>query len=409
MAKRTTSETVDVNATTVDADEVTETPALEDVQAAFSDVPDDSRVTLYRRQKDSAKWGLLDHMAPDMFDVAAVAKQWGAGTYRAIATARVKGKTGRPRVASVQFVVDPEVAREAGHGADGQAASPNKLAEVLEASYVQALSSMMQTMQATADAARGPKTDWVAIAGALSPVVVALLERRSDPLETAAKLVELTRPEGKAPEFSQLFDVFSQGLEFAQEQKPDSLSRIADTVTQLVERTSGPQSEGAPRMLPGDTQTPPTEAPAAAGPEWLEALRPFFPYLLKVAAAGKSPQLYAEWLVDQLPPQHVPAIVQLTAEPSYPENVVAVLPPQVAPLADWFRTFCLEVARVLEAAGQTVPAAPDSPKRKRGPHPYYPGIKRPEASAAGQPPPEQSASSPAVDEETTEDENTSNT
>lgn len=347
-AESTTAETVPAN------------QALEDIEAAFSDVPEDAKITLYRRQQDTGKWGLLDTYAPDMFSVDAVARKYGGGVYNALATARVKGKPGRPRVANVQFTVDPNIGGEKKNG--GEPAGRNNLADVLEAANVQALTSIMQTMQGTAAAANRPPIDWPAIATAAAPIVVALLERRGvDPLETAAKLVELTRPEGKAPEFSQLFDVFSQGLEFASDQKPDSLSRVADTVTQLVDRVS--KSEDAPKMLaPGEDGVPPAAAPPvpAGAPPWLEVIRPFMGYLVKQAAAGKSPQLYAEWLVDQLPPEAVPVINGLVAEPAFPENVVAILPPQVQPAAPWFRMLCLEVASILEAVGE--PAPPEEPR-----------------------------------------------
>lgn len=396
----TAKDTAEQTATDLETQLLDETPGLQDIAAAFADVPDDSKVTLYRRQKDSSKWGVLGTMAPDMFSVDGTAEKWGSGTYRAVATARVKGKTGRPRVASVQFVVDPAIDRSRANGEAPPASSGGKLAEVLEASYVQALSSMMQTMQATAEAARAPAppaTDWPAIAVAASPIIVALLEKRSDPLATAAKLVELTRPEGKAPEFSTMFDVFSQGLEFASDQKPDSLGRIAETVTQLVERTTSQTQEEAPKMLPGDTQAPPQVPPNAAGPPWLQALRPFFPYLIRMGSAGKNPLLYAEWLVDQLPPEHVPAIVDLVADPLFPENVVGVLPPQVAPLADWFRSLCLEVARILEVVATTATPPPETPEAS-GPTFARPPLAAHEASGG------YVRTEPATEEGTAEDE-----
>ena len=382
-------------------DAVPSNSALEDIDAAFSNIPDDATIALYRRQPDTGKWGLLDSFAPDLFNVKLVADKWGGGTYNALASARVKGKPGRPRVANVQFTVDPAVGKkeEAAPGVS----SGSRLNDVLEASYVQALSSMMQTMQATAEAARkpAPEYDWVAIAGAASPIIVALLEKRVDPLATAAKLVELTRPDGKAPEFAQLFDVFSQGLEFASDQKPDGLGRIADTVTQFIERTA--QKEGAPKMLqPGDTQAPPQAPPTAqpAGPPWLNTLRPFFPYLIKMATANKNPELYAEWLVDQLPAEHVPAIVALTADPAYPENVIAVLPPQVAHLADWFRVLCLGVARILEeyAKTETPPPAPTPTPAHDGPTFARPPLQAHEVSGG------YVKSGPTAEEDEPEDE-----
>lgn len=341
-----------------DAGDAAETgTALENIEAAFADVPEDATVTLYRRQPDTGKWGLLDQFAPELFNVKLVADKWGGGIYNALATGRVKGKPGRPRLANVQFTVDPKVSK--GPNGDSSAvAGSTKLNDVLEASYVQALSSMMQTMQATAEAARRPGPDWPTIMAAVSPVLVALLERKGDdPLKIAAKLVELTRPDGKAPEFKELFDVFTQGLEFGAESKPDGLSKIAETVTQLVERTS--HEEGR-RMLPGDTQAPP-EAPAESeGPPWLQVLRPFFPYLTKMATAGKDPALYSEWLVDQLSPEAVAAISVLAKDAGFPDNVIAVLPAELAQLRPWYHALCLEVSCVLDKLNAFEPE-PESP------------------------------------------------
>lgn len=337
--------------------------ALENIEAAFADVPDDATVTLYRRQPETGKWGLLDQFAPELFNVKLVADKWGGGVYNALATGRVKGKPGRPRLANVQFTVDPRVSKGPNGNASAAGAGPAKLNDVLEASYVQALSSMMQTMQATADAARRPGVDWAVVMTAVSPIVVAMLERKGDdPLKVAAKLVELTRPDGKAPEFKELFDVFTQGLEFGADSKPDGLGRIADTVTQLVERTT--QQEG-PRMLPGDSQTPPPQPTEPEGPPWSQALRPFLPYLAKVAAAGKDPALYSEWLVDQLSPPALAAMSLLPSDPAFPDNVLAVLPEELVSLRSWFYQFCLEVACVLNKlnARESEPAGPISQVR----------------------------------------------
>jgi hypothetical protein len=172
-----------------------------------------------------------------------------------------------------------------------------------------------------------------------APLLTAIVERASQPApDMVAQLtgmLELMRAvrEMSAPPEASGWDRIADRL----------ASPLGSLLTQHVENQANGTAPPATMGGAGPSPNPPG-ADMSDRPAWYPLLRPHLPHLIQLAAAGRNPEVSADFIADSIPDQYIPVIYESLSRPTFQDELVAHVP-EVGPHRPWFGAFA---ARVLE-------------------------------------------------------------
>ena len=332
-------------------DETAELEQLEGVVSEFTGAPDTS-INVYR-QGQGKTLSFLFRTSPDEMSGGEIMERtrdlYGSGDYRVHIRQRSRIVHNRPF--SVEEVRKPDPATQPPPGTIGVA----EILAVMQAQQDRTLQMFTQTMQSFGEALRGGNQP------AFNPI-----EMQTALMQSLAALKQMT----EKPDDSQgAVQMLIQGLTLAKDLQPrDGETNTSDILLKALD-TFGPtiaaaSSRGAPAPgqsapgLPGPNGQPQLDDQARKDAEAERAknmqqvaLRQQLAWLIKQAAAGKNPDLYAELLLDQIGET---AVLEFVGKPDALDRLIA-LDGNVALYKPWFEALkaaILELTRP-EATGET--------------------------------------------------------
>ena len=158
-------------------------------------------------------------------------------------------------------------------------------------------------------------------------------------------------------------DVMEKGMELGQQASPDSgigvfgaaMAKMLDKIDlSKAGAPAGAQPEPAPAAVQPAAALPPGQEPTAE--ERIAAIhRQFFELTTvtfqKAAAREGDTELYAEWLIDQLPPTLDPYLESWFNDETYPANLLPYFP---GVASQWLGAVLLEVRERLTESPEVV-------------------------------------------------------
>jgi hypothetical protein len=311
----------------------------EELTQALSDIPTDAILRVERRDEESKIWAFCRRFGLDEFSIDKVQSLYGGGDYRVMAYYKSpktqKQIMGRQR----QFTIvgPPKWTAEVQTGAppmngDGQQrpSASSQRESIVDVTMLGLVKQMQDNSTMTLDMVRqnammqleamkamsGPKIDVAALvtaaAAVLTPIVSAL-GNRQDPMEIAARMIELTRPKADtaAPAgFDGMLEILKTGMSLARGGNGEDVDPTAamvnkglDVVGKFAENLGRRNDAHPPAPMPSHPAPPaqtPTATNGAAPPAgavrpWLAAVLPF-----KAQLAGLSRVLSAPAAVQEI-------------------------------------------------------------------------------------------------------------
>lgn len=350
-------------------------PGAEDVEDFIGQLPQEARVQLWKWAEPTAdEWNYAGAFPPHGFTLDSIARTRGAGKYLVIVRGpktMEDGKTKVVQLARRHVSVAGNLAP-----AGGATGTPG----LIEQGLVQ-LMGLQSTMLQTLMQGMGQKESMASVVQA----VAALVNKPSPPAlsDDLMKVLiakALQREDRGGGGFEELLAVLEKGMELgAAAEGSDGLGGFAKVFADLVKdmrerRVNAPAAPPPVRVGPGVVVGEIAPAPPAPAPDpTAQAGERFFRDMTALLAAPSQRNadldLYADLVVDAIPPELDPHLNQWINDPSYPEPLLALFP-GVAVV--WLRALLLKVRDVLinedddpDGQARTVDGG-DDPDSRRG-------------------------------------------
>lgn len=329
--------------------ESTESEMGDDIRDLLASLPAEADLRLYRKNTQTGKLEYCESFAePSSFSEEVVAAKWGAGSYRLMAKVP-DPKTGKPQyfaggTKTFNIAKRPESAAPAVLDKSAQLDTMTLMHQMMlqsQESHRAMIAMMMSSLSQ-----RPPDTSMEL----MKVLLPALLNRKeSDPLDVATRLAELLKPAGPAASITDQLDALGKMVEVAERLggggKSDGppwlegLRSVAPLIQQALQipRPAGPVATAAtgdppaPKALGAPTPTPApnpghvvANAPPPDNPHPLLALLDYaMPALMRAAERDAEPELYADWLVDQVPEDQLDAFGAFIEAPAALDQLFA--------------------------------------------------------------------------------------
>ncbi len=321
---------------------VLEMPTDEEVPQDVQDIIDglgvpSKSVRLYRKPKrGTGRFGYLETLETATFTLDDVRDQWGGGVYQ-IQFLNEDGKyiKGSARTFAIDGLPrDPEAPRgERGEGGETVDMLREILRDQRERSVAQDNSKTMELAIQIAQITQANQ------APAVDPMQVGT--------QIAKMILDATAGRGNdGPDFNQMIDLFTKGLEAGQMGGGDEgygsvIRAFLPTLQKLAEKetppaggdTSGhaPPAQALPGSAPPAGPQPPRTEPAA-----IAAIRPFLPQLLTLAELKKNTQIQAALILDMLDAGQVELLATAVEDPDAFRTVFYQYVEEAKQFASWF-------------------------------------------------------------------------
>lgn len=182
-------------------------------------------------------------------------------------------------------------------------------------------------------------------------------------LEIGLRIAEMMRPAQREEKpFAELAEVFKMGADAARGTNDEEgysgvVNRFAEPIAKLVDHlvsqrmpNGRPAAPAGPARIPSTTPSQPPRPPEATvppdAPMWLQQLSPHLPMIESWARAGKDPALYADYLLDNIPPGIMLEVEEAAKAPDFVDKLVAVLP-MFKPYPAWTKAFLTNIKQTL--------------------------------------------------------------
>lgn len=343
-----------------------------DIRDILRSLPAEADLRLYRKSTKTGKLEYCESFAePSSFSEEYVAQKWGAGSYRIMAKVPDQ-KTGKMQFVeggTKTFTIAERPAGVIAPVADksGQLDTMTLMHQMMlqsQESHRAMIAMMMQSMT------QRPVDGSLELMKVILPSLLA--KKDADPFEMATRLAELLKPAGPAASMADQLDALGKMMEVAERLgggKSDgpawleALKTAAPLLTQALQ-TPRPVAPVAPAATGGPPTPKAIAAPAppvAANPPVVEAPEPepepahpllalldyAMPSLVRAAERDGEPELYADWLVDQIPEDQLDAFGSFVEQTSVLDQLATRYPATV-PHRGWFERLAKAILDGLE-------------------------------------------------------------
>lgn len=308
-----------------------------DISEIFEGLPSEADLRLYKKGPTGRLDFCESYPEPKDFSEEGVQRTWGPGSYRLIA--RVPDpKTGKLVFAKGKSKVFSIAAPPSANGA-GPAApqGPQDFEKTMAATLYQMLLGQMQQQQQMMSQSQESHRAMLAMMMQPRPdsttdllkLLLPTLLQRENPMDVAMKMADLLKPAGPAASLTEQISVMEKFMDLARKgESPESAPVWFQAFKEAAPLIEKALSRGAPQPQPvrrrelpppvppgpADAPNPPLpkveDAPPAPVEEnpLLAALDALSPMLVKAAARDADPDLYAEFVLDQVPEDTLEAL-----------------------------------------------------------------------------------------------------
>lgn len=360
MAKKQAKQAIEVPATSIDDDGDDELSAEEqDVFAALSEMEGaaDAKWTVFRVAPSNKPIGYCDTLSSSELTLDELRRRFGAGKYR-VRGMRSTGGYLAHRTITIATDAPKEIAAPA-------LSSESSLIEKFLADQNERAEKRRELLLIALPAAI---TALPAIIQAFGP------RRDSNPVELLAGLKSLMPDPKPAPDMT---ETFLKIMEFARNSMGDKsddswLGLAKDAANNLIPLLTGKLSgEPAPAVAPARIASPAqvtqTIEPEPQNVSMLKLVpwaRETLAYLVKKAAASADSSLYADFVLDNVPPGvDVTTFAQYLNHPDW-WMYLQQFQPSVAPYQGWFAQFRDDLIASYEEQYGALASVPNAPPKK---------------------------------------------
>lgn len=323
---------------------------------------------IYRKDSESGEERWLGKVASSIVSNEYIAKRWGGGEYRV--QHRKPNATGKMVYGSQEtYKIDPSVKPEPmtteADGTPVKLGGGSHIDAIMEAGVMSLITQMqnnnttqMEMVRSMMSDRGGSKLDWVALLAAVSPILIAIIERtggKKDTVELAKEIADMSRDKSApAGSMKDMLGSLKEMLEISDLMRGGGGGDDRSTGERLLEAALPKFMEMAERMGPspqagGVPVAPPTSpaqlsagAPKPELPVWTTFVSKKVPQWIRLAQMDKDPELYAALEVDNMPPVFMGTLRQFMRRDDAIDLVFTAFP-ALQEYDEWAREFFDEI------------------------------------------------------------------
>lgn len=280
----------------------------------------DIRVPTYRQNADTGRWEYVKSLSPDLADEDYIRKTYGPGMYKFIARGP-KSPQYPQGYYGTHIVAIADLGQPKGNGAAPVVDSGNdamKMMLAMQMRHSEMLEKMVFAMLVGKQQESGADpTKMLSLATDIATKMREGQQQGFDPKDLLANFLEW----------------YDRGFERGQDNGPkekgygDVISELGKPVLEMLSRLSG--SASVAPQIPATTlppHQPAQEVKVLKGPEWLNAVVPFFPVFANLADLNTAPDIVSDMIVDKLSDDVLDKIKGDAIVDNWEEQTVNVLP-----------------------------------------------------------------------------------
>lgn len=300
----------------------------------------ESKIVLFIENPDrDSQYDFLAKIPAEAFDLSLIQARYGPGQYRAIFY-----DNNDEEIRKQEFGVAAQPGRD-----DDDNGNDDKIDRLVAA-------LMERENNRNADQSR--QSTGLSATEILLPIVLKLLDggNRPDPIAQFAAMAAVLKGDGgnaisPLAMMKELREEREAGIKLGErivnggESEggfwPTAMKELAPAILTIASNAKTP-AVGTPQVPAQIAATSSPDIPANLS--WLLPLRGYLPVLLSKARQGKSPEVYADFLVEELKPEDYAKLEVSAKDPAFIETMIRAVPDFQAPeLQQWGRNFLTQI------------------------------------------------------------------